>query len=278
MKLKQFLIITASDSKYGNFLIDHWLKSLKRNIVLEKVDIAVLDYGLDSLQRKKLKSQKIILVRCIRNGHITNIRYRDMVKFLKKRKYKQILTCDSGDIIFQTNIMPIFYSNNSNFRAIQENMKDSPFVKRILKGNSIEQDIKLDILDKENNSPMINGGFILGPYHKFLKLCIFVSKKIIAVDTFALDQPLVNHYLLSEGYINLGENFNFIPSMSIKNFFIKNGVFLDNNRKPFAVVHNTGGSEIFRIIGNFGFGIKFNQIKWFKYYLGRIYRRINEAI
>ena len=52
---KKFLVISSSDSKYGDFLISHWLPSLMDNSDRAKVDIAVVDYGLTVSQKKQLE-------------------------------------------------------------------------------------------------------------------------------------------------------------------------------------------------------------------------------
>ena len=100
MNKKRFLIITSSDAKYGNFLINHWLNSLKKCINKKEVQIVVLDYGLTKQQIKSLTNQQVKVITCKRDGHVVNIRFRDMLNFLMKNKFQQILSCDSGDIIF----------------------------------------------------------------------------------------------------------------------------------------------------------------------------------
>jgi hypothetical protein len=104
------LIITASDKKYGDFLINHWLKSLEENTNLSNIEIAILDYGLDKEQKKELKKHKITIIKSKRNGHVTIIRFRDIYHYLKNKKYHNVLMCDSGDIIFQTDIARILSS------------------------------------------------------------------------------------------------------------------------------------------------------------------------
>ncbi|HON14461.1 MAG TPA: hypothetical protein PK897_10070, partial [Treponema sp.] len=76
--MKTNLIITASDKKYGDFLIEHWYASLRANTNLEHIDVAVLDYGLSVAQRFYLQSNGVIVRSCERDGHVTSIRYRDM--------------------------------------------------------------------------------------------------------------------------------------------------------------------------------------------------------
>src|SRR3989338_6029941 len=102
---KKFVIIGSSDSKYGDFLINHWLKSLKDNLNTKIIEIVILDYGLTEKQKKELILQNVKVIACKRDGHILNIRYSDMLSFLNKNKYEQVMACDSGDIIFNKEII-----------------------------------------------------------------------------------------------------------------------------------------------------------------------------
>jgi len=78
---KKFVIITSSDLKFGDFLINHWLKSLLNNIDCKLVDIVILDYGLSEKQYRILLSKNVKIVKCIRDGCVNNLRYRDMLIF-----------------------------------------------------------------------------------------------------------------------------------------------------------------------------------------------------
>jgi len=46
------LIATCSDARYGDFLLQHWLRSLQASVDLHDIDVAVLDYGLTPQQRQ----------------------------------------------------------------------------------------------------------------------------------------------------------------------------------------------------------------------------------
>src|SRR3989339_411849 len=104
MEMKKNVIITSIDFHYGNFFLNHWLRSLKTNINLKNIDIIVLDYGLTNNQKKKLLQQNVIIVNCVSSGHIVNKRFTDAAQFLKTTNYDQVLFADGGDIIFQEDI------------------------------------------------------------------------------------------------------------------------------------------------------------------------------
>ena len=114
------VIITSSDAKYGNFLLNHWLRSLLENVQLYNTDVVVLDYGLNGDQRRRLSSAGIMVHPSLANGNITNIRYRDMARFLDGRSYDQVLSVDGGDIIFQGDISHLFDRDKSEFRGVCE--------------------------------------------------------------------------------------------------------------------------------------------------------------
>lgn len=269
--MKKFLIITACNFKYGDFLVNHWLKSLLNNINRELVDIVVLDYGLLPNQRKGLLSKGVKVVKCKRDGHIVNIRYRDMGTFLAKHKYEQILSCDSGDLFFQADITHLFFNHRDKFRVVVEEFKD-PFMKYMLRNNPIVDSLKKEILFELKNKKQINGGFIIAPRKGFQELCKYVEDKIVDSSVYGPDQFLLNLFLRKHKFVDLGIRFNFIPNMSRKKIRIKNGIFLDEHNEPFPVVHNAGNN--FRSISNFGYGEGHNKIKHFHYHFLRTIRML----
>ena len=50
------VIVTSSDSRYGDFLVRHWGRSLKTNVDLRDIDVVVLDYGLTAIQRQGVEA------------------------------------------------------------------------------------------------------------------------------------------------------------------------------------------------------------------------------
>jgi len=263
--IKKFLIITASDSKYGDFLINHWLKSLLPNINKRLVDIAVLDYGLTSEQRKKiLKKAKII--KCLRDGNITNIRYRDMLSFLKKNNYQQIMSVDGGDLIFQDNIMNIFDEHKTEIRVVSEGLM-IPSHESALLSKPFNKDMANNILKTLRNKKLFNGGLVIAPISEFIKLCRFQLKYTKKPELFGLDQVLLNYYLYkNKNFFELNNTYNFVIATARHKFKIKQGIFLNAQGKPITIVHNTGGSDTWRPIRNFGYGKDRNKIRPFVYY------------
>ncbi|MCW8965167.1 MAG: hypothetical protein OQK82_00560 [Candidatus Pacearchaeota archaeon] len=120
------VIITASDIKYGDFLIEHWYKSLKDTCNLSNIDVFVIDYGLSTAQKFYLEHNGVKVFKGEKDGHVVIIRFRETKKILSTYNYDQALLCDSGDIIFQQDISPLFSRNKEQFRAAEEDIK-SPF-------------------------------------------------------------------------------------------------------------------------------------------------------
>lgn len=270
---KKFAIVTSSDEKYGDFLVNHWLNSLINNIDLDYVDIIILDYGLNSKQ-KEIAKKNAILVSCKKNGNVTVIRFYDMLNYFKNKKYEQILSCDGGDIIFQKNIMNLFYENTNDFRAVTEDLK-SMISEFALNSKALKKDVKKTIKKFLSNKRTINAGFFIAPYKKFIMLCKYIDKNIIDKSIFGIDQLLLNTYFYKNGFVELNKKYNFIPAVSKDRFYIKNGEFYDKNWKLIPVIHNAGAKKIFRTIKNFGYGSSYNKLNKSTYVsLNMLYRSI----
>lgn len=112
------VIITCANRKIGGFVIDHWLRSLKANVNLKNIDIVVIDYGLSDSQADRLKKEKVILCKGDKKHHIVNKRFFDSAKFLKSKKYDQVLFADGGDVIFQEDVSHIFKKDKKLFRVV----------------------------------------------------------------------------------------------------------------------------------------------------------------
>jgi hypothetical protein len=121
--MKGFAIVTASDREHGDFLIEHWLRSLQENVRLDGTEIVVLDYGLSLAQRFYLEHHGVLLRPGRRDGHVTVLRYRETRDLLIDRPYEQICLCDSGDIIFQDDIASLFERSPDTYRAVCEDYK-----------------------------------------------------------------------------------------------------------------------------------------------------------
>lgn len=254
------LIITSSDSKYGNFLIKHWLKSLQENVNLNNIDILVLDYGLTPQQISLLKEKNVLVKSCKRDAHVTAIRHRDTADFLKKNLYSQILFMDSGDIIFQSDISKLFDENKESFREVFENYNlfstTSPLLKSFFRkedNENIEKSLK--------NRKLINAGVIFGPAEKFIDLCESAYNLIENKDVFGPDQMAINYILSQKNFVPLSEIYNFVITTAKEETILEDDIFYLKNRQKIPIVHNAGGVEVFRPVENFGYGKNCNNLK-----------------
>jgi len=272
----KYAIITATDKKYGDFLIDHWLNSLIDNINRNKVDIIVMDYGLDEEQKKKLLEKKVKVIACKKDGHVVNIRYRDIHKFLKNNYYEQIMNCDGGDIIFQKDITKLFEENKKEYRAVCEDLDKaaSNMVEYALLRKCFVPKLAAKMIRLLEDKKPINGGVILAPYKKFIKLCLNMEKMILNKNIYGPDQIILNYTLYSTGFIKLDKTYNYTLFNSEIKFKIRNGVFFDENSNKIAIVHNSGATSLFRVIRNFGYGEGYNQIKPLSFFIFNLYYKI----
>ena len=269
---KKSIIISSCDYKYGDFLINHWLKSLIENVKLDNIDIAILDYGLSKNQKDILKSKKIKVVECVKDGHIVNIRYMDMLKFLNKNNYGQVLSCDSGDIIFQEDISQLFHENKRSYRGVYEDIARIEMFSIFM--GSFPEDLRKSILKRLKGKKIINAGFILAPSDKFKGLCKEIDNLIINKDYYGLDQIILNYVLYNKKFIPLDKKFNFIPTTMNDSFKIKKGIFYDSNGTIIPVVHNAGRGVFSRVIKKFGYGKGYNHFDIVVYYFLRIIYKI----
>jgi len=139
-------------------LIDHWLRSLHENVELSQIDVVVWDYGLTEEQAATLQSRETIVHRCKRDGHITNIRHRDLAAFLRAAPYDQVASIDGGDIIFQTDISPLFARDTDAVRAAVEPGFTGGLHQALLGADDLRPDCRAEILKFMRDRPEVNGG------------------------------------------------------------------------------------------------------------------------
>ncbi|MFQ3546757.1 MAG: hypothetical protein SNJ56_00300 [Termitinemataceae bacterium] len=258
--MKSNIIVTASDKKYGDFLIEHWLRSLRENANSSQFDIAVLDYGLSVAQRYYLESHGVIVRLCIRDGHVTSIRYRDLASLLQEHpNYEQVLLCDSGDIVFQDDISPLFTEHQNEVRAVCEDYK--PLFSMFISNEFFDPEDKDRLLMCFIKNPMINGGVVVAPRERMLSLCDEMNRVIKDKSRFGPDQIVLNGYLYEHGFYRLDSIYNYVIATAKEGISIKDGVFYTGTGRKIVVVHNAGNVRAFRPIERFGYGPGHNLLK-----------------
>jgi hypothetical protein len=272
------VIITSTDGKKANFVINHWLRSLKDNVNLKGTDVVVIDYGLSKKQAFKLKNEGVLIYKGSKKSHIVNKRFFDGKKFLLKHKYDQVLFIDGGDVIFQEDISSMFKKDKDLFRVAPIGMEVLFFEWFISLFGSFSDRTKIEIWKKVKNKPVINAGVIFSPSKKFIDMCREMEKMIRNKESFGPDQIILNYYLYknTDSFKFLDEKYNFMMSTTRDGFSIKKGVFYKKDGSKVAIVHNAGQMDFFRPIENFGYGPKYNQIKHIIYHAKRTQYRILE--
>jgi hypothetical protein len=257
------LIITAANEACGDFLINHWLASLKKNVNLAGIDIAVLDYGIGKGQQAQLERQGLTCIPCDGNGsHIVWTRWRDIAEFLRQKDYNQVMAVDGGDLIFQSDIGHLFLEHQEQWRAACEEI-DGSFHDLIMKRDDFGKKEWDTISCYLKGKPTINNGLVLGPAKKFQDLWPFFQKWALGMTQHGGDQLLCNYHFYMNSFVRLDKKFNWVIITARRSeFLINNGIFYDKWGDVIPVVHNAGAKE--GLIENFGFGKGHNQLNRFR--------------
>ncbi len=270
------VIMTSADAKISNFLINHWLRSLKENVNLSNTDIVVIDYGLKPKTISRLMNEGVIIHKGLKKAHIVNKRFFDAKKFLSESRYDQILFVDGGDVIFQDDISHLFKKDKNAFRVVPIGMEVLFFEWFISLFGNFNDKTKIEIWKKVKNKPVLNAGVIFAPVKKFIVMCAEMEKMIQNKESFGPDQIILNYHLYKNGFKFLNEKYNFMMSTTKDGFILKRGVFYKKNGTKVAIVHNAGQMDFFRPIDNFGYGPKYNKIKHFIYHAKRTQYKLLE--
>ncbi|MEM4181856.1 MAG: hypothetical protein QXX68_01745 [Candidatus Pacearchaeota archaeon] len=253
------IIITACDEKYGDFLINHWLKSLKDNVDLKNIDVAVIDYGLNKKQKEILKKEKVILIKKKKSGQVGNIRIKDCANWLKNKRYKYVLFCDGWDIIFQTDLKELFDKKPKKpmLSYDDSNLLFQPYINPVYFRLKNIPKIQKMLLKKR----MLNVGVIFGPKKEIIKLFEKSFKLIKNKNYYGAEQIAINYFAYKEGFEELDQRFNCMPLCTKIKFHIKEGKFYDEKNNIIPIIHNAGKEKFIRGIKNFGYGKNHNKLK-----------------
>jgi hypothetical protein len=267
LQTRPHAIIAASDARCGDFLVQHWLRSLVDNVDLGKIDVVVLDFGLTEAQRAALLGRAQVVPA---GGHPrVNVARRAAIStFLAEHDYDQVLVVDAGDIVFQGDVSPLFEQDRDSFRAVPERYPIP--LPLFLRGSP--PDLRRRILAQLETRPMINVGFILGPAKRVQELGRAGLEHASRVKH---DQPLLSCLLHEQGFVELDPTYNFVPWTVRERFRIEDGAFLRASGERIAVVHNTGLRAQFRVIADFGYGRGYNtRIRRRHLWLAAVYERV----
>lgn len=256
---KRYLIATACNKKYEDFVLNHWFRSLKDNVDLSETDVLIMDYGLSKDIVQKLSEQGAIVRRANREGGlINNTRFLELADFLKENSfYEQVILCDSGDIIFQDDFSHLFKENTTQIRAVTEDF--SPNMDMIINETKVENadEVRKKLWKKQ----LINAGFVVYPRDVYIDFVERTFSRIKDIYAWGVDMILLNYYAYENGFFKLPVIYNFIPTTARVRYKIENGIFyiIKNGEKiKVYVVHNAGAYKAFRPVLKFGYGKDFN--------------------
>ena len=169
---------------------------------------------------------------------------------------------DGGDIIFQTDISPLFARDTDAIRAAVEPGFTGGLHQALLGADDLRPDCRAEILKFMRDRPEVNGGVIVAPRDKFIELSVAVTELCRSLDQFATDQLLVSYLLYKSGFVVLEERYNFVLATTTTPFRIRRGAFVDASGEKIPIVHNSGQHDRFRVIRDFGHGPERNRVKW----------------
>jgi hypothetical protein len=248
------VIVTSSDINYGDFLVDHWYASLKENVDLSNIDVVVLDYGLSVEQKSRAGEVKFI--KCKRDGNVTSLRYRDLLKFLNENKHDQVLMVDGGDIIFQKDISHLFEENKAKWRGVEEDtsLKFDHIYQFKIKDKALRKKVIATIESKR----FINGGFILASADNFVEFCKFYLTEVKDLSSYGVDQALITYFMLTHPSVILDRTYNFmiISNFNTEGYKVKGYTFYKNSGELIHVVHNPGKNKFIRGMAKFGYKVE----------------------
>lgn len=257
-------LFTNSDTKCEDFLVEHWLRSLKDNVDLSNIDVICLDYGISDHRRRQLEEEGVIVRPCVRDAWIGNLYLRDMAATLEENEYDQAVIIDGGDVIFQADISHLFEQDKDTFRGVQED-NDSGTHRFFVTGKDFTPEKWQMLMDYLTGKPMINGSSVMAPSAKYRELWYAFLDFSESREEHASNQVFLNYYLYEHGFVKLPRKYNFICQTAAEKFTIKNGVFYNSTGEIIPVVHNAGAIERYRVVGNFGYGEGHNKKKPFTY-------------
>lgn len=261
MAEKRYLIATACNRKYEDFLLNHWFRSLKDNVDLSEIDVLIMDYGLSEDIVQKLSEQGAIVRKASeREGLINNTRFFELADFLEQEtNYEKVAITDSGDLIFQADISDLFETDCKIAGVVEE---ISPAIDILIKRGYIPSYDEITKVLK--GKKLINVGFLIGSRDFFLEVSNEMARLTEASNIWGIDTIIPNYIAYKEGFCRLHPKYNFIPTTTVLKYKIKDGKFWflhKDHLEIIPVVHNAGRHSILRPVQNFGYGEGNNRPK-----------------
>jgi hypothetical protein len=258
MSAKRVAVVTASNDACGDFVIAHWLRSLRADMDLSQVDVVVLDYGLSRAQRRRLDASGVRRFAAVNDGFIGNLRFRDVVRLLDETPYERLLVCDGGDLIFQSDVGELFAADRPALQAALEEFP-TPFYDTVVDYSDVRPELRDEVVAFVRDKPMFNVGVVVGTAEMFRALRAEYERICCDHRCYGSDQLVFNYFAYSIGMPPLDARYNFVLIAAERGYEVRDGVFYDDADRVIPIVHNAGGSSHVAVVDRFGFGPRRNR-------------------
>ena len=259
---RKYAILTCSDSRTGDFLVNHWYRSLIENVDTTDIDVVVFDYGLSKKQKQQIQSKGACCIECKSDeGLVVNLRFRDFAHFLKNSDYSQAASFDGGDIIFQSDISHLFHENSQHYRCVCED-RFASFLGLMMKGADFSENNWRSLTNFLKYRQLVSSG-VIAPVEKLIDIWKCFESLCTNLNEYGTDLVVINYVLHSKGFVPLNSRYNYMLANIHDRYRIRESRFFDSQGKLIPVVHNAGGKAMHRPIVNFGYGTNFNtERRW----------------
>ncbi len=249
------LITTYCDRNKGDFLVHHWLRSLKAHTNLDQIDIMVIDFGLTEEQVQLLEQEQVIVNRQEQmNGRMSNFQYKYLGDYLRYHDhYDQVLYCDCGDLIFQSDISHLFRIRPNSMKLVLEQDFNVHLHRMTLGFDDVRKEKLPELKRMIGNKPTANCGFVLGPAHKVRTIWQEYISHCHAAELHGTDQLIINYMIYRDGFEILDEQYNYVTFLKKDRLAVDEQGFYTRRGKVIPIVHNAGRYDFARTITNFGY-------------------------
>ncbi|MDD3263742.1 MAG: hypothetical protein PHT94_02500 [Candidatus Nanoarchaeia archaeon] len=308
---KTHAIITSTNLRDVDFVINHWYKSIKENVNLKNIDIVLV--GLDLSKEKIDEARKTGLKVYSYNLNGRNVvmnRFKGIIQFLKENNYENIIITDGGDVLFLDDVSSFLEEKKKKIQVVREYYRNF-FFHSLINENNFSKENTEKIKKMISEKKVINIGVLVGNSKKIVEL-LENMYKFVKKESFGPDQVIINYLLYKNGFEEIDELYNFIPNVTKRNIKSKNSIFLLNNKKvkyketnkqtqikqkketikektnnktnkkieieKIKIIHNAGGLKFFRVIKDFGYNNSKNKINKLQYLVVRFFFKISSII
>ena len=239
-------LITYVDDKFVENLEEDFFPTL-RGPAKYGGPVYVIYYGKNKESIKKISRKcGAEIVYSKNNLTVPNQRNTDIAKLLDNLpgRISHVL-CIDADVWFQGPIDEIFKLSYNSYGFVEE-LENAEGNFNLGCINQIEnEEIRKKFLARASSFKLVGSGMIAGKKEEVKKIVEGISciTQDISQDFFGLDQTVFNYVIRQDGKgINLPQKYDFSLESNPNQFYIKDGLFYDQNNQLILLVHNSGSS------------------------------------